>query len=458
MGVESEPGRRPREAIPKRLRFEIYKRDKFTCVYCGRSVPEVTLTLDHVEAHARGGSNDATNLVTACTDCNAGKSDVPLGDAMPAIGAGAVDEMRERVEQMRAYRLWRAEYDAELRDQLSVVWRAWCEAFDGTVTKTEDGERYEDPRVAFPTDNALTEQLERLPMSEVLDAVRIAAWRWRKRDDPIFGQAVVRYFYGVCRNKARRREEERRQISVTWDELVSAVPELGALYDEIADFSPSQPWYFCGDTMWKDGWRTNFPDGTSQTAASPVVRISGLVGPKSENARDPILGSQIAHDLAIRTMRAAIPPCGQACSCGRPKRPPREEDHPRCGWCGAEIEPVDRRESCSASEVTYHDRTYSSVPYGSESWLLICTIAERYDRYRRFREPTAPAIPARCRDCRTPIGGEHHKDCRSTACYVCGDRPGSGCGARGHRANVLDVSPRQAMARMRQMKLRSSPT
>lgn len=93
--------RRTRKPISKRLRFEVYKRDKFSCVYCGRSVPEVVLVLDHVEAHSAGGVDDATNLVTACKECNAGKSDVPLGDILPAIGAGAVGEMQERVEQMR---------------------------------------------------------------------------------------------------------------------------------------------------------------------------------------------------------------------------------------------------------------------------------------------------------------------------------------------------------------------
>lgn len=55
----------------------ILERDGYRCVYCGRTSQETPLEIDHVEAKARGGSDQSTNLVTACRDCNAGKSDEP---------------------------------------------------------------------------------------------------------------------------------------------------------------------------------------------------------------------------------------------------------------------------------------------------------------------------------------------------------------------------------------------
>lgn len=55
------------------LRIRILERDHYTCVYCGRRPPEVALEVDHVLARANGGTDDATNLVTACRDCNNGK-------------------------------------------------------------------------------------------------------------------------------------------------------------------------------------------------------------------------------------------------------------------------------------------------------------------------------------------------------------------------------------------------
>jgi hypothetical protein len=64
---------RKRERIPQGVRFDVFRRDNFTCVYCGRGSPEVTLHCDHKLAHSKGGSDDKENLVTACEDCNFGK-------------------------------------------------------------------------------------------------------------------------------------------------------------------------------------------------------------------------------------------------------------------------------------------------------------------------------------------------------------------------------------------------
>lgn len=61
-------------AVSRRLRYEILRRDDHTCRYCGSAAPDVKLTVDHVLPVALGGGDDASNLVTACADCNAGKS------------------------------------------------------------------------------------------------------------------------------------------------------------------------------------------------------------------------------------------------------------------------------------------------------------------------------------------------------------------------------------------------
>ena len=63
-----------------RLRFEIFKRDNFTCQYCGRNVKEdgVKLHCDHILPNKKGGLFVADNLITACEECNLGKRDVLL--------------------------------------------------------------------------------------------------------------------------------------------------------------------------------------------------------------------------------------------------------------------------------------------------------------------------------------------------------------------------------------------
>lgn len=61
-------------AVSNRLRFETFRRDGFACRYCGEGAPEAVLTIDHVVPRCLGGSDDPTNLVTACQVCNSGKS------------------------------------------------------------------------------------------------------------------------------------------------------------------------------------------------------------------------------------------------------------------------------------------------------------------------------------------------------------------------------------------------
>lgn len=69
-----------RKGIQPGQRWRIFARDSFTCRYCGQQPPDVVLEVDHVVAVANSGSNDDDNLVTACVDCNRGKS----AKSMPA--------------------------------------------------------------------------------------------------------------------------------------------------------------------------------------------------------------------------------------------------------------------------------------------------------------------------------------------------------------------------------------
>lgn len=62
-----------RTMMPQGLRFTIFRRDNFTCRYCGRSSPAVVLHVEHVRPVVRGGTDEPGNLVTSCADCNAGK-------------------------------------------------------------------------------------------------------------------------------------------------------------------------------------------------------------------------------------------------------------------------------------------------------------------------------------------------------------------------------------------------
>ena len=108
---------RPKQPIPIARQVAVLFRDKWLCHWCGRPVifapalkyleafvgasgyelplayynknyrrdaspllDELGLAMDHVKAHAKGGSDDESNLVTACSRCNARKSDKEASD------------------------------------------------------------------------------------------------------------------------------------------------------------------------------------------------------------------------------------------------------------------------------------------------------------------------------------------------------------------------------------------
>jgi len=56
---------RPRVRLSKK---EIFRRDGYRCMYCGRPSPR--LTVDHVIPRHKGGRHSWENLVTACPACN----------------------------------------------------------------------------------------------------------------------------------------------------------------------------------------------------------------------------------------------------------------------------------------------------------------------------------------------------------------------------------------------------
>jgi 5-methylcytosine-specific restriction endonuclease McrA len=86
------------------IRFEIFKRDGFTCAYCGRRSPDVILEVDHVLATVNGGTDDSENLVTSCWECNRGKAARRLDQTAPVI------DVKERAERLDEHERQITEY------------------------------------------------------------------------------------------------------------------------------------------------------------------------------------------------------------------------------------------------------------------------------------------------------------------------------------------------------------
>ena len=75
-----------RNALSKKVRFEIFKRDSFTCQYCGDKFSTKNLTLDHVVPVSKDGPKSWTNVVAACRECNQKKANrTPDTARMPLL-------------------------------------------------------------------------------------------------------------------------------------------------------------------------------------------------------------------------------------------------------------------------------------------------------------------------------------------------------------------------------------
>lgn len=182
-----------RITIGKRLRFEIFARDGFTCKYCGRQSDVVPLQIDHVLPVCQGGTNDPENLVTACADCNAGKSGKRIIQHAPT----EQDRLRlaqERAEQAQAFSAAKDSMKArqELR-QSFIDW--WCECTG------RDDVRLAQFRIVFSF-------VEEFGPQTVMDWIEMAAGRTSGSD-----LDICKYVCGIRRNvlAAQEKQSDRKE-------------------------------------------------------------------------------------------------------------------------------------------------------------------------------------------------------------------------------------------------------
>lgn len=66
------------ERPPRRVnfnKFNLARRDNYSCQYCGESIGVQKMTIDHVLPRSRGGKSTWENCVAACARCNGLKAD-----------------------------------------------------------------------------------------------------------------------------------------------------------------------------------------------------------------------------------------------------------------------------------------------------------------------------------------------------------------------------------------------
>lgn len=158
-------------ALSKKTRFEVFKRDSFTCHYCGRKAPDVVLQVDHIQPRSKKGKDDLLNLITSCFDCNMGKKDRELSDdSVVAKQRGQLEALQERKEQIEMMLEWQRSLmnlDQQAIDGLSDF---WCSLADWTGV-TEIGRA------------KLRKWLRKYDVGMLADAMRKAAGSYFKFDE-----------------------------------------------------------------------------------------------------------------------------------------------------------------------------------------------------------------------------------------------------------------------------------
>lgn len=178
-------------SISKKIRFEVFKRDGFTCQYCGKHPPEVTLEIDHIKPKSKEGRDDINNLVTACFDCNRGKSNIELKQ-VPNKLAENKEIIEEREKQYVEYHKLLAKIQKRINSEVNEVTNIF-ENYFSSRTLTDSFKR-----------TSVKMFIGKLGVFQVCDAMEIACDKfYSKSKSNSSSDYAIKYFCGICWNKIK---------------------------------------------------------------------------------------------------------------------------------------------------------------------------------------------------------------------------------------------------------------
>lgn len=188
-----------RKALSKKTRFEVFKRDSFTCQYCGKSAPEVILHADHIMPVSKGGDGDITNLITACDSCNQGKSNILLDDnAVIEKRKRQLDELQERREQIEMMYEWHSGLLDIDNDSTELV----CKLFSELVpihSINDNGEK------------KIKKYIQKYTLSEVIESLKISVSQYLEfmggKPTQESVNKTFEYIEKICRNRKRLQDK-----------------------------------------------------------------------------------------------------------------------------------------------------------------------------------------------------------------------------------------------------------
>lgn len=180
-----------RKPLSKKIRFEVFKRDHFTCQYCGRMAPDVILEVDHIKPVAEGGTNDMINLITSCRDCNRGKGKRKLADNT---------ELKKQQEELDKL--------ATMREQTEMMMKWKYELMEAVENQVECIDHY----IKDNTDwclsdfgrNKIKKLIRQFSFQEVYQAVEISFDYYYNGNENSWNKAFNK-IGGICYNRRQQR-------------------------------------------------------------------------------------------------------------------------------------------------------------------------------------------------------------------------------------------------------------
>lgn len=176
--------------VSKKTRFEVFKRDSFTCQYCGRSAPDVVLECDHIIPLADGGDNEIENLITSCFDCNRGKGKRRLDEKeVLSIREGQLEKAQAIKEQTEMLIQWKQDLHSIDEMQIDAIEELCC---------LED-----DKILSVSGRNKILRLIRKFGFQEVYESTSISFCRYFNGSEKSWNHAFDK-IGGVCYNRKYR--------------------------------------------------------------------------------------------------------------------------------------------------------------------------------------------------------------------------------------------------------------
>jgi hypothetical protein len=216
MGTSKQP--RKRKALSQKLRFEVFRRDKFTCQYCGAKAPDVLLQCDHIEPHSKGGADHILNLITSCKDCNGGKGARRISEEATLQKTRAqLEELEARRQQLEMMAQWRTSLVSLQAREVELLAEHW--AAISNYPLTDQGfaalkkllKLYSFQEVADGVEGSIATYCKggvtKVTANIAFDKLSaVCASLRRNKDNPDMGR--IYYCRGILRNRFRDLDEE----------------------------------------------------------------------------------------------------------------------------------------------------------------------------------------------------------------------------------------------------------